>query len=49
MPQVRKSSSSAPVRILCLDLVLCHLPAQGLLPVTSTVGDVLSLLGNSSR
>jgi hypothetical protein len=25
MPQIRRSSSSAPVRILRLDMVLCHL------------------------
>jgi hypothetical protein len=29
MPQIRRSSSSAPVRILRLDMVLCHLASIG--------------------
>jgi hypothetical protein len=49
MLQIRKFSSSAPVRILYQGMVMCHLAstvAQCLLPVTCTVEDVLSLLGS---
>jgi hypothetical protein len=42
MPQIRKSSSSAPVRFLYQGMVMCRL-AQGLLSVTCAMGDVLSL------
>jgi hypothetical protein len=29
MPQIRRSSSSASVRVLRLDMVLCHLASTG--------------------
>jgi hypothetical protein len=43
MLQIRKSSSSAPVRILYQGSVMCRLASTVSIVTTCVVGDVLSL------